>query len=129
MENVLRRDMLLAILQRYIMRQKEETISLIVDKHGNEKEITKTTEKIIFPRYHQLDVVEKLIHDTEEKGSGHNYLIQHSAGSGKSNSIAWLTYRLASLHDKDNAKIFKGVFVITDRRVLNRQLQETILGF
>lgn len=128
-KNVLRRDMLLAILQRYIMRQKEETISLIVDKHGNEKEITKTTEKIIFPRYHQLDVVEKLIHDTEEKGSGHNYLIQHSAGSGKSNSIAWLTYRLASLHDKDNANIFKGVFVITDRRVLNRQLQETILGF
>lgn len=72
--------------------------------------------------------MEKLIHDTEEKGSGHNYLIQHSAGSGKSNSIAWLTYRLSSLHDKDNANIFKGVFVITDRRVLNRQLQETILG-
>ena len=85
--------------------------------------------KIIFPRYHQLDVVEKLITDTEHNGSGCNYLIQHSAGSGKSNSIAWLTYRLSSLHDKDNNHIFKGVFVVTDRRVLNKQLQDTILGF
>lgn len=128
-KDVLRRDVLLAILQRFIMRQEETTISLIQDKHGKEKEISETKTKIIFPRYHQLDVVEKLIRDTETNGSGTNYLIQHSAGSGKSNSIAWLTYRLASLHNKDNANIFKGVFVVTDRRVLNRQLQETILGF
>lgn len=128
-KDVLRRDVLLAILQRFIMRQEETTISLIQDKHGKEKEISETQTKIIFPRYHQLDVVEKLIRDTETNGSGTNYLIQHSAGSGKSNSIAWLTYRLASLHNKDNANIFKGVFVVTDRRVLNRQLQETILGF
>lgn len=128
-KKVLRREMLLAILQRYIMRQKEENISIIIDKHGKEKEISESKEKIIFPRFHQLDVVEKLIHDTEEKGAGQNYLIQHSAGSGKSNSIAWLTYRLTSLHKKDNSSIFKGVFVITDRRVLNRQLQETVLGF
>ncbi len=128
-KDVLRRDVLLAILQRFIMRQEETTISLIQDKHGKEKEISETKTKIIFPRYHQLDVVEKLIRDTEANGSGTNYLIQHSAGSGKSNSIAWLTYRLASLHNKDNANIFKGVFVVTDRRVLNRQLQETILGF
>ena len=128
-KEVLRRDVLLAILQRFIMRQEETTISLIQDKHGKEKEISETKTKIIFPRYHQLDVVEKLIRDTEANGSGTNYLIQHSAGSGKSNSIAWLTYRLASLHNKDNANIFKGVFVVTDRRVLNRQLQETILGF
>lgn len=127
--DVLRRDMLLAILQRYIMRQKEQKMSIIIDKHGKEKEKTEESEKIIFPRYHQLDVVEKLIHDTAEKGSGTNYLIQHSAGSGKSNSIAWLTYRLSSLHDKDNKNIFKGVFVVTDRRVLNKQLQDTILGF
>ena len=85
--------------------------------------------KIIFPRYHQLDVVEKLLADTEAKGSGQNYLIQHSAGSGKSNSIAWLTYRLASLHDAAQKSIFDAVFVITDRRVLNAQLQTTILGF
>lgn len=128
-KDVLRKDVLLAILQRFIMRQEETTISLIQDKHGKEKEISETKTKIIFPRYHQLDVVEKLIRDTEANGSGTNYLIQHSAGSGKSNSIAWLTYRLASLHNKDNANIFKGVFVVTDRRVLNRQLQETILGF
>lgn len=127
--DVLRRDMLLAILQRYIMRQKEEKMSIITDKHGKEKEKSEESEKIIFPRYHQLDVVEKLIHDTAEKGSGTNYLIQHSAGSGKSNSIAWLTYRLSSLHDKENKNIFKGVFVVTDRRVLNKQLQDTILGF
>lgn len=128
-KDVLRRDVLLAIIQRYIMRQTETTIKLITDKHGKEKEVSDTKTKIIFPRYHQLDVVEKLIHDTEKNGSGKNYLIQHSAGSGKSNSIAWLTYRLASLHNKDNDNIFKGVFVVTDRRVLNRQLQETILGF
>lgn len=128
-KDVLRRDVLLAILQRFIMRQEETTLSIIVDKHGKEKEVSETKTKIIFPRYHQLDVVEKLIHDTESNGSGKNYLIQHSAGSGKSNSIAWLTYRLASLHKKDNTNIFKGVFVVTDRRVLNRQLQETILGF
>ena len=128
-KNVLCRDVLLAILQRYIMCQEETKISLIVDKHGKEKEVSDTNTKIIFPRYHQLDVVEKLIYDTESNGPGINYLIQHSAGSGKSNSIAWLTYCLASLHNKDNANIFKGVFVVTDRRVLNRQLQETILGF
>ncbi|MBO4850191.1 MAG: type I restriction endonuclease subunit R [Prevotella sp.] len=145
-KRVLRRDMLLSILQRYISRQEEEKIRLIRDKHGKIKEKKDTSTKIIFPRYHQLDVVEKLIADTEAKGSGQNYLIQHSAGSGKSNSIAWLTYRLASLHDahartdlqsgrteyKDLQSaypLFDAVFVITDRRVLNAQLQSTILGF
>ena len=128
-ENVLRKDMLLAILQRYVMVQEEKKLSIIVDKHGKEKEVTDTSTKLIFPRYHQLDIVEKLVTDTVEKGSGNNYLIQHSAGSGKSNSIAWLTYRLASLHRHDNKNVFDGVFVITDRRVLNKQLQDTILGF
>ena len=128
-KRVLRRDMLLSILQRYISRQEEEKIKLVRDKHGKIREKRDTSVKIIFPRYHQLDVVEKLISDTEEKGSGQNYLIQHSAGSGKSNSIAWLTYRLASLHDAAQKSIFDAVFVITDRRVLNSQLQTTILGF
>ena len=128
-KRVLRRDMLLSILQRYISRQEEEKIKLVRDKHGKIKEKKETSAKIIFPRYHQLDVVEKLLADTEEKGSGQNYLIQHSAGSGKSNSIAWLTYRLASLHDAAQKSIFDAVFVITDRRVLNSQLQTTILGF
>lgn len=128
-KRVLRRDMLLSILQRYISRQEEEKIKLVRDKHDKIKEKKETSVKIIFPRYHQLDVVEKLLADTEEKGSGQNYLIQHSAGSGKSNSIAWLTYRLASLHDAAQKSIFDAVFVITDRRVLNTQLQTTILGF
>lgn len=128
-ENVLRRDKLLAILQRYVMRQTEKKLKIIIDKHGREKEVEDTKTQIIFPRYHQLDVVEKLTDDTMTHGAGKNYLIQHSAGSGKSNSIAWLTYRLASLHKADNSHVFDGVYVITDRRVLNRQLQDTILGF
>ena len=128
-KRVLRREMLLSILQRYISRQEEEKLSIVRDKHGKIKEVKETSVKIIFPRYHQLDVVEKLIADTEARGAGKNYLIQHSAGSGKSNSIAWLTYRLAALHQADQQPIFDGVFVITDRRVLNAQLQSTILGF
>lgn len=128
-KRVLQRDMLMSILQRYVSKQEEEKIKLIHDKHGKIKEKKEIDVKIIFPRYHQLDVVEKLLADTEARGSGHNYLIQHSAGSGKSNSIAWLTYRLASLHDVNQNNIFNMVFVITDRRVLNSQLQSTILGF
>lgn len=123
-EKVLNREMLLSILQRYISKQVEETIKL---EKG--KQVKETSTKIIFPRYHQLDVVEKLIADTRANGAGHNYLLQHSAGSGKSNSIAWLCYRLASLHNAEDKDIFQTVFVITDRRVLNRQLQDTILGF
>ncbi len=84
---------------------------------------------LIFPRFHQLDVVRKLIADVIKNGSGKNYLIQHSAGSGKSNSIAWTAYRLASIHDESNKAIFSSVIVITDRTVLDMQLQETISGF
>ena len=70
----------------------------------NGKKVKK--KRLIFPRYHQLDVVRKLIADVRENGSGKNYLIQHSAGSGKSNSIAWTAYRLASLHNAENEPIF-----------------------
>ena len=73
--------------------------------------------------------MEKLVAETKKNGAGHNYLLQHSAGSGKSNSIAWITYRLASLHNEHDMDIFQTVFVVTDRRVLNRQLQDTILSF
>ena len=128
-EKVLRRDMLLSILQRYISVQKEEKLKIIVDKHGKEKEKKESSVKIIFPRYHQLDVVEKLVEATKQQTDGHNYLIEHSAGSGKSNSIAWLTYRLSSLHDLSQKDMFNSVFVITDRRVLNKQLRDTILSF
>jgi len=86
-------------------------------------------EKLIFPRYHQLDVVKKITNHAKENGAGNNYLIQHSAGSGKSNSIAWLAYRLANLHSANDEKIFTSVVVITDRRVLDSQLQNTIYQF
>ncbi len=91
--------------------------------------ITNKKETLIFPRYHQMDVVRKLTQDAKLNGAGTNYLIQHSAGSGKSNSIAWLSYRLSSLHDKKNERIFDSVIVITDRKVLDNQLQKTIYQF
>ena len=94
-----------------------------------QKFISLQGDRLIFPRYHQMDVVRKLISDVKTNGVGHNYLIQHSAGSGKSNSIAWLAYRLASLHDDENRAIYSSVIVVTDRTVLDAQLQATISGF
>ena len=123
-EKVLSPEMLLSIFQRYISKQTTESISLVNGK----KETSKKT-ILIFPRYHQLDVVEKLVADTKKTKEGRNYLLQHSAGSGKSNEIAWLAYRLTSLHNEEDKEMFQSVFVITDRRVLNKQLQNTILGF
>lgn len=89
----------------------------------------KKTEKIIFPRYHQLDVVRELVRHVRENGPGHNYLIQYSAGSGKSNSITWTAYRMASLHDSNNEAVYDSVIVVTDRRVLDQQLQATVSSF
>ena len=128
-ERVLNRRMLLCILQRYISRQEEERISIFKTQDGKIRQDKRKSVKIIFPRYHQLDVVEKLLADTAEHGSGKNYLIQHSAGSGKSNSIAWVAYRLGALQSVELKPMFNCVFVITDRRILNSQLQNTILGF
>lgn len=121
-ENVLRKDVLFEIIQRYIHVAEE----IKVDKESGKKQIKK---KLIFPRYHQLDVVTKLIKDVRENGSGKNYLIQHSAGSGKSNSIAWLAYGLANLHNENSEKIFNSILVVTDRTVLDTQLQDTIYSF
>ena len=119
-EQVLQRDHLMDVFQRFM--------NLEVKKEKQDgKEITKKT--LIFPRYHQLDVVRQLIADVKAKGSGENYLIQHSAGSGKSNSIAWLAYHLASAHDKEDHPIFASTIIVTDRTVLDRQLQNTILSF
>lgn len=123
-EKVLNKDTLMEILQKYLQRIEEEKV---VYKNG--KEVKKTSTKLIFPRFHQLDVVTKLIDDVKEKGSGQNYLIQHSAGSGKSNSIAWLAYQLIELKDADNKPIFTSVIVVNDRTVLDRQTQDTIYGF
>lgn len=111
-ELVFQKDSMMDIIQKFIHLQK---------KDGKET--------LIFPRYHQLDVVRKLIADVSANGAGHNYLIQHSAGSGKSNSIAWTAYRLASLHREDNKPVFSSVIVVTDRTVLDAQLQDTISGF
>ena len=123
-ENVLTKDSLMNLLQRFLQRVDEEKVEL---KNG--KEVKKKTTKLIFPRYHQLDVVTKLIEDVKENGSGKNYLIQHSAGSGKSNSIAWLAYQLSELHDINNRPVFTSVIVINDRTILDRQTQNTIYGF
>lgn len=123
-EKVLTKDSLLNILQRFLQRVEEEKIV-----YSNGKEVKKKSVKLIFPRFHQLDVVSKLVADVKDNGSGHNYLIQHSAGSGKSNSIAWLAYQLTELHDKDNKPIFTSVIVVNDRTVLDRQTQNTIYGF
>src|SRR5574344_389970 len=118
---VLQKDCLLEILHKYMHLQVEE----IKDKNGN----TKRKETMIFPRYHQLDVVSKLLADVKENGSGKNYLIQHSAGSGKSNSIAWLAHRLSGLHNKNDEVIFNSIIVVTDRKILDSQLQDTIYQF
>ena len=124
-ENVLQKDKLMDILQKFISYEKTEKKEIMPDGSTN----IKKTEKIIFPRYHQLDVVRELVRHVRENGPGHNYLIQHSAGSGKSNSIAWTAYRMASLHDANNEAVYDSVIVVTDRRVLDQQLQATISSF
>ncbi|MFJ3371732.1 type I restriction endonuclease subunit R [Pseudomonas sp. NPDC086251] len=88
-----------------------------------------TKETMIFPRYHQWEVVNKLVNTTRAEGPGKRYLIQHSAGSGKSNSIAWTAHQLASLYDGAGQRLFNSVIVVTDRTVLDSQLQNTIYQF
>ena len=86
------------------------------------------SERIIFPRYHQLDALRKIIADLKINHTDQNYLIEHSAGSGKTNTIAWLAHRLASLHDNDDHQIFDNIIIMTDRVVVDRQLQKAIMG-
>lgn len=109
-EVVFQKESMLDILQKFIHLDKDKKV-------------------LVFPRYHQLDVVRKLVGQVQTDGAGHNYLIQHSAGSGKSNSIAWVAYRLASLFDGDDKPVFRSVIIVTDRRVLDQQLQGTISQF
>lgn len=123
-EVALQKDSLLDIVNKFLHLEVKEDTEL--DARGNE--VKRKKERIIFPRYHQLDSVRKVIADVRANGAGKNYLVQHSAGSGKSNSIAWTAYRLASLF-VDDAPLFDSVVVVTDRRVLDSQLQETISGF
>jgi type I restriction enzyme R subunit len=121
-EDVLARDSFLDVLGHFMFIEKSEEKA--DDGHGGQRRIVK--EAVIFPRYHQLDAVRKIVAAARREGPGANYLIQHSAGSGKTNSISWLSHRLASLHDAADGKVFDCVIVITDRRVLDQQLQDAI---
>lgn len=123
-EVALQKDSLLDIIHKFLhLESKEEA-----EKDRRGQEVRRKRERIIFPRYHQLDVVRHIVADVRVNGTGKNYLIQHSAGSGKSNSIAWTAYRLASLF-VDDKPLFDSVVVVTDRRILDSQLQDTISGF
>ena len=120
-EDILTKETVLNLISKFIF----------VETKDKEDEFTgkmKKYENIIFPRYHQLDVIRKLLSDVRENKTAQNYLIQHSAGSGKTNSIAWLAHRLTSLHDADDKIIFDNVVIITDRVVVDRQLQKAIMG-
>jgi type I restriction enzyme R subunit len=119
-QDILTKDSWLEIIQSFVHLQTEE-----IEAEGK---IYKK-EKMIFPRFHQLDAVRTIGADAKAFGAGKNYLIQHSAGSGKSNSIAWLAYRLSSLHNNQDERIFDSVIVVTDRKVLDQQLQNTIYQF
>lgn len=120
-EEVLQRDSLLDLLARFLHIQVDERIT------DDGKSVKKET--MIFPRYHQLQAMRKLVFASAEEGPGHNYLIEHSAGSGKSNTIAWLAHRLSSLHNANDQRVFDSVIVVTDRLVLDKQLQDTIYQF
>ena len=111
----------------------KEKLTLIIENYAQvvvevDEDTKKKTEKQIFPRYHQLDVVTKLLSDVRKNGVGHKYLIQHSAGSGKSNSIAWLAHQLIGL-EQSGRPMLDSVIVVTDRRILDKQIRDTIKQF
>ena len=120
-EDILTKDTILDLISRFIFVAVNEKVDEAAGK-------VKRSESLIFPRYHQLDAIRKLLADVRENRTAQNYLIQHSAGSGKTNTIAWLAHRLTSLHDADNKIIFDNVVIVTDRVVVDRQLQKAIMG-
>lgn len=120
-EEALQRDSLMDLLARFLHLDIQEKLT------DEGKKVRKET--MIFPRYHQLNAVRKMVETAAVEGAGHNYLVEHSAGSGKSNTIGWLAHRLSSLHNGKDERIFDSVVVITDRVVLDRQLQDTIYQF
>ncbi|MBR5310543.1 MAG: type I restriction endonuclease subunit R [Oscillospiraceae bacterium] len=120
-EDILKKDTVLYLIDKIIFLQKETKKNPYTGKR-------ETKEKLIFPRYHQFNAVRKIVADVVENHTDRNYLIQHSAGSGKTNTIAWLAHRLSSLHDAEDNVIFDTVCIITDRIVVDRQLQEAVLS-
>ena len=118
-EKILKKDMVLELIDKFIFIEVAEKEDAITGKKTKK-------ETVIFPRYHQLDCVKKILDDVKENKTSQNYLIQHSAGSGKTNEIAWLAHRLASLHTDANENIFDNIIIITDRIVVDRQLQDAI---
>ena len=120
-EDILTKDTLVELITQFVFIDRTEE----KDEDTGRKKIK---EKLIFPRFHQLDVIRKLLADIYVNKSSLNYLIQHSAGSGKTNSIAWLAHRLTSLHDADQKIIFDKIIIVTDRVVVDRQLQKAVIG-
>lgn len=120
-EDILTKDTILDLIGKFMFLDVKEKTDELTGK-------TKRIENLIFPRYHQLDVIRKVLSDVKVNKSSQNYLIQHSAGSGKTNSIAWLAHRLTSLHDDENRIIFDNIVIVTDRVVVDRQLQQAVMG-
>lgn len=120
-EDILTKDTVLDLIGKFMFLEVKEKTDELTGK-------TKRSENLIFPRYHQLDAIRKVLADVKVNKSSQNYLIQHSAGSGKTNSIAWLSHRLASLHDENNKIIFDNIVIVTDRVVVDRQLQQAVMG-
>ena len=116
-EDILRKDMVIELVNKFIFVETKEKTDEVTGK-------TKTTENVIFPRYHQLDCIRKVLADLKDNHTDLNYLIQHSAGSGKTNTIAWLSHRLSTLHDANEKQIFDTIIVVTDRCVVDNQLQK-----
>lgn len=117
-EDILTKDTLTELIYKFIF----------IEKKDPQTDKMKKTETLIFPRYHQLDVIRKILEDVKENKTSQNYLIQHSAGSGKTNSIAWLAHRLSSFHDDKDKIIYDNIVVVSDRVVVDRQLQAAITG-
>ncbi len=120
-EKIWKKDQILFMLERFVYIKKKKRRDADTGREIKSKEL-------IFPRFHQLRAVERVMGDVIENHTNCNYLIEHSAGSGKTETISWLAHILATVHDKDNKNVFDNILVITDRIVVDRQLQEAILG-
>lgn len=120
-KKILTKDSILELISKFIFVEKKESLD---PRTG----IKKLKETVIFPRFHQLDLIRTILSDVKENKTKLNYLIEHSAGSGKTNSIAWLSHRLVSLHDANNNIIYDTIIIVTDRVVVDRQLQRAVLS-